>query len=146
MLVQALTTSILQFALCLEELKRFVVWIYHSLFLDIVLSPLSNCLYDGVQFLVICRTIVYCIIECLRVEGNGTPMLDEDSSHNIIRCISVYLQRVETNLEVQKLVQYKSFASLYQMLVVALWSKRIPALVYLSLVDRWAKLGEKILE
>jgi hypothetical protein len=83
---------ILLFPLCLYELQRLVINVYDHLFPQNVIFPLTTCLYNGIHFLVIGGVFPDSIRECLTMVCHRMPMLSENYTHNIVRCISLNIE------------------------------------------------------
>ena len=87
-----LMAVVLQFPMCLYELQRLVISVYDRLFPQNVMFPLKIGLYNGINFLVIGGVFLDSIRECLTMVCHWIPVLSENFSHNIVRCISLNLE------------------------------------------------------
>jgi hypothetical protein len=83
---------ILQFPLCLYELQRIVISVYDCLFPRNVIFSLTTGLYNGIHFLVIVGVFPYSIREFLTMFCHRMPVLSENCTHIIVRCISLNLE------------------------------------------------------
>jgi hypothetical protein len=84
-----LMVVVLQFPLCLYQLQRLVINMYDHLFSHNVIFPLMTRLYNEIHFLVIGGVFLDSTRECLT---RWMPMLSENHSHNIVRCINLNLE------------------------------------------------------
>jgi hypothetical protein len=87
-----LMAGVLQFPLCLHELQRLVISVYDHLFPHNVMFPLTTALYNGIHFLVIGGVFLDSIKECLTMVFHWMPMLSENCTHSIVRCISLNIE------------------------------------------------------
>jgi hypothetical protein len=87
-----LMAVVLQFSLCLYELQRLVISVYDRIFPKNVMFPLMTGLYNGIHFVVIGGVFLDSIRECLTVVCHWMPVLSENCTHNIVRCISLNLE------------------------------------------------------
>ena len=85
---------ILQFPLCLYELQRLVINVYDHLFSHNVMFSLTTGLYNGIHFLVIGGVFPNNIRECLTMICHLMLVLSENCAHDIVRCISLNLERL----------------------------------------------------
>jgi hypothetical protein len=84
--------SILEFSLCLYELQRLVISVYDHLFLQNVMFPFMTGLENGIHFLVIGGVFTDYIGECLTMVCHRMPVMSENCTHNIVKCISLNLE------------------------------------------------------
>jgi hypothetical protein len=83
---------VLQFPLCLHEPQRLVINVYDHLFPQNLIFPLTTGLYNGIHFLVLGGVFLDSIGECLTMLFHWMPMLSENFSHIIVRCISLNIE------------------------------------------------------
>jgi hypothetical protein len=83
---------ILQFPLCLYEMKILVISVYDHLCPQNVMFPLMVGLYNGIHFIFIGGVFMDSIKECLTMVCHRIPMLSENCAHNIVRCIGLNLE------------------------------------------------------
>ena len=85
---------ILQFPLCLYELQMLVISVVDCLLSQNVMFILMTILYNAIHFLVICGVFSDIICECLTMVCHQMTLLSENCTYNIVRCISVNLERL----------------------------------------------------
>jgi hypothetical protein len=87
-----LMAIVLQFPLCLYEPQRLVISVYDCLFPQNVMFPLTIGLYNGIHLLVIGGVFPDNIGECLTMVFHQMPMLSDNCTHNIVRCMRLNLE------------------------------------------------------
>jgi hypothetical protein len=83
---------VLQFPMCLYQLQRLVISLYDRLLPQNVMFPFTIVLYNGIHFLVIGRVFSDSIRECLTMVFHWMIVLSENSTHNIVKCISLNIE------------------------------------------------------
>jgi hypothetical protein len=56
--------------------------------------PLTTCLYNGIHFLVIGGVFMDSVRDYLTMVCHWMPMLSENYTHNIVRCIILNLEQL----------------------------------------------------
>jgi hypothetical protein len=87
-----LMSIVQQFPLCLYEPQRLVISVYDRLFPHNVMFPLTTGLYNGIHLLVIGGVFPDNIRECLTMVFHQMPMLSDNCTHNIVKCMHFNLK------------------------------------------------------